>query len=62
MGLVRFATKVAWKTSKFAVKHVVVPIAISAATAVVLNELAERIRAGAPAPNGKVDAVIRPEP
>ncbi len=62
MGLVRFAAKVAWKTSKFTVKHVVVPIALSAATAVVLNEVAERIRAGAPEPNGHVDAVIKPEP
>lgn len=62
MGLIRFTTKLAYKTSKFAVKHVVIPIAISAATAVVLNELAERIRAGAPEPNGHVDAVIRPEP
>lgn len=62
MGLARFATKLAWKTTKFTVKHVVVPIAISAMAAVVINDLAERIREGSPEPSGHVDAVIRPEP
>lgn len=62
MGLIGFTTKVAWKTGKFAVKHVVIPIAISAATAVVLNELAEKIREGTPEPSGRVNTVIRPQP
>jgi hypothetical protein len=35
--------RIAWGIGKFAVKHVVVPIAITAATAVLLQKLADRV-------------------
>ena len=35
--------RLAWGIGKFAVKHVVVPIAITAATAIVLEKLADRV-------------------
>jgi hypothetical protein len=35
--------RLAWGLGKFAVKHVVVPIAITALTAVVLQKLADRV-------------------
>lgn len=35
--------RLAWGLGKFAVKHVLVPIAITAATAVVLQKLADRV-------------------
>ncbi|HJQ92938.1 MAG TPA: hypothetical protein VJ874_01485 [Candidatus Thermoplasmatota archaeon] len=49
--------RLAWGIGKFAVKHVLVPIAITAVTAVVLEKLADRVApkdgasgASAPAP------------
>lgn len=48
--------RLAWGLGKFAVKHVVVPIAITAVTAVVLERLAERVapreEGAQPEPNG----------
>lgn len=35
--------RLAWGIGKFAVKHVLVPIAITAVTAVVLEKLADRV-------------------
>lgn len=35
--------RLAWGIGKFAVKHVLLPIAITAATAVVLQKLADRV-------------------
>lgn len=35
--------RIAWGIGKFAVKHVLVPIAITAVTAVVLEKLADRV-------------------
>ncbi len=58
--VLRFLFKAAWFTGKFAVKHVVIPVAISIATAAVLGELAERVREGSH-PNGHVSPVIKPE-
>jgi hypothetical protein len=45
--LFRLAGRLVWFTGKFTVKHILVPIAITAATAVVLEKLADRIE-----PNG----------
>lgn len=56
--VLRFAAKVLWGTSKIMVKHIVIPIAITAATAVVLDELTKKVRADK-APNGRIN-VIRP--
>ena len=42
--------RLAWGIGKFAVKHVVVPIAITAVTAIVLEKLADRV--APPEPNG----------
>lgn len=42
--------KTVWFTGKMVVKHVLVPIAITAATAIVLEKLAERL--GPETPNG----------
>lgn len=35
--------RIAWGLGKFAVKHVLVPIAITAVTAIVLEKLADRV-------------------
>lgn len=43
--------RIAWGIGKFAVKHVLVPIAITAVTAVVLEKLADRV-APKEEPNG----------
>lgn len=43
--------RLAWGIGKFAVKHVLVPIAITAVTAVVLEKLADRV-APKDEPNG----------
>lgn len=45
--------RLVWGLGKFTVKHVVVPIAITAATAIVLEKLADRV--SPPASNG-IDA------
>lgn len=37
-----------WGLGKFTVKHIVVPIAITAATAIVLEKLAERVAPSEP--------------
>lgn len=60
--IVRFLFKAVWFTTKFAVKHVVIPVAISVATAAVLGELADRMRQANAQPNGRLEPVIRPEP
>lgn len=59
MGLLMFTTKLTWKTGKFAVKHVVIPLAYTAAWAAVITYAADKIREGTPAANGKVDTVIK---
>ncbi len=61
MGLVKFAFKTTWKTGKFAVKHVVVPLAYTAAWAAAISWAADKIREDQPAANGKVEPVIKPE-
>lgn len=61
MGLVKFAVKTTWKTSKFAVRRVVIPLAYTAAMAAAISWAADKIREGTPEANGKVDAVIRPQ-
>lgn len=61
MGLLMFTTKLTWKTGKFAVKHVVVPLAYTAAWAAVLSYAADKLREGKPVANGKVGAVIKPQ-
>ena len=50
--------RLAWGIGKFAVKHILVPIAITAATAVILEKLADRV---APKdPNGSTAAPASP--
>jgi hypothetical protein len=44
--------RLAWGIGKFAVKHVLIPIAITAATAVVLQKLADRVDPDHAAANG----------
>jgi len=44
--------RLAWGIGKFAVKHVLVPIAITAVTAVVLERLADRVAPKEGQPNG----------
>lgn len=53
----RLLGKMVWFTGKMAVKYVVVPIAITAATAVVLEKLADRLEEK---PNGASTAAARP--
>lgn len=43
-----FVAKAAFGTIKFGVKHVIIPIAISAATAAVASAMAEKIREATP--------------
>lgn len=57
MGLLKFATKTAWKTSKFAVKHVIVPLAYTAAWAAAISWAADKIREDKPT----IEPVITPE-
>ncbi len=66
--LLRLAGRAVWFVSKFTVKHILVPIAITAATAVALQKLADRIappespvKAG---PDGQsyVDLDLQPKP
>lgn len=66
--LARLTGKLLWGTAKFTVKHVVVPIAITAATAIVLDEISKRLRegghggkAGNAASKKGPEPVIRPE-
>ncbi len=65
--LLRIAGKLAWGTTKFTVKHIVVPIAITAATAVVLDEISTRLRGDEKTkqtelPHNGLDPMITPEP
>ncbi|HLF16336.1 MAG TPA: hypothetical protein VI796_02755 [Candidatus Thermoplasmatota archaeon] len=68
--LLRLAGRLVWGTAKFATKHVLVPIAITAATAIVLGKLADRIAPKAErghvvrAPGGEpyVDLDLQPQP
>lgn len=63
MMLFRLLGKTVWFVGKMAVKHVVVPIAITAATAVVLGKLAERLdEAGGPANGAVAEAPPAPAP
>ncbi len=61
MGLVKFALKTTYKTTKFTVKHVVVPLAYTAAWAAAISWAADKVREGTPTANGTVEPVIRPE-
>ncbi len=61
MGLVKFAVKTTWKTGKFAVKHVVIPIAYTAAWAAAISWAADKIREDKPHANGRVEPVIKPQ-
>lgn len=61
MGLVKFAAKVTWKTGKFTVKHVVIPLAYTAAWAAAISWAADKMREGQPAANGRVEPVIKPQ-
>lgn len=54
--MLRFIGVVAIGTAKFGIKHILVPIAISAVTAAVATALADKIREQTPTP------VIVPEP
>lgn len=59
----RLLGRLVWFSGKMVVKYVVVPIAITAATAVVLEKLADRLDDGdgaAAAPNGA--STRRPRP
>lgn len=55
--LFRLLGKTVWFSGKMVVKHVLVPIAITAATAVVLEKLVERLDKE---PNGSVGRPSRP--
>ena len=55
----RLLGKLVWFSGKMVVKYVVVPIAITAATAVVLEKLAERMDDGSE-PNGASARRSRP--
>lgn len=54
--LFRLLGKTVWFVGKMTVKHVVVPIAITAATAVILGKLAERLDASHGVANGHAAA------
>jgi hypothetical protein len=56
--LLRLLGRLVWGTTKFTVKHVVVPIAISVAAAAAIAAVSERIRDGTPAPNGHVSPLV----
>lgn len=56
--LFRLLGRLVWGTTKFAVKHVVIPIAISAAAAAAVTALADRIREGTLPPNGHVSPIV----
>lgn len=58
--LFRLLGKTVWFAGKMAVKYVVIPIAITAATAVVLEKLADRLDDGSKAPNGTGARPARP--
>jgi hypothetical protein len=49
--------RLAWGLGKFTVKNILVPIAITAATAVVLQKLADRVDPDHRAANGASDAM-----
>ncbi|MGB1698030.1 MAG: hypothetical protein ACPHK8_06490 [Thermoplasmatota archaeon] len=59
--MLRFIGTVLLGTAKFGIRHVLVPIAISAATAAVATALAEKIRESTPEAPGH-EPVITPEP
>lgn len=61
--LFRLLGKTVWFVGKMTVKHVVVPIAITAATAVVLGKLAERLDASSDGlANGQAASSAAPTP
>lgn len=51
--------RIVWGLGKFTVKHVLVPIAITAVTAVVLQKLADRVDPDHAASNGSAEAPAR---
>jgi hypothetical protein len=61
MGILKLASKATWKTGKFAVKRVVLPLAYTAAWAAAISWAADKLREDTPRAHGKVDPVIKPE-
>lgn len=62
--VLRFVGRLAWGTSKFALKHVVIPLVYTAAMAAAISAAAEKIRektAEIEAAEG-TEPTIRPEP
>lgn len=57
--VLRLAAKVLWGTSKFTVKHVVIPLAYTAMWAAIISAAADKIREKNP---DHVEPMIRPEP
>lgn len=56
--VLRFAARILWGTSKFTVKHVVIPLAYTAIMAAAISAVADKIRKSSP---NSVEPVIRPE-
>lgn len=50
--------KLAWGTTKFTVKHVVIPLAYTAVMAAIISAAADKIREATP----QVEPVIEPAP
>lgn len=60
--LFRLLSRLVWGTTKFTVKHVVVPVVYTAALAAAATYIADKLREDTPDLDGHVDPVIRPEP
>ncbi len=56
--VVRLAAKLAIGTTKFTIRHVIVPLAYAAILGAAISAAAEKIREATP----KAEAVIQPEP
>ncbi len=56
--VLRLAAKLAWGTTKFTVKYVVVPLAYTAVMATVISAAADKIREHTP----EVEPAIKPGP
>lgn len=59
MGLAKFAVKTTWKTGRFAVRRVVIPLVYTAAWAAAISWAADKVREGKPTPNGRVEPAIK---